>query len=197
MTLTPAQLLRQQALNLDYDDVKELLSSAGLKGNALDALALDWTQKQTNINDIAGSTTTLEGQVEQNTLDIFNNATDIGNNATDIGNNTTNITANTDAIALANGQLVGNNDFAQSLIGGVVLLAANVADASITTTVIATADVGAAPAAYSQAYAQEQTDLINECKSKINSLVSSDVLDLITQLNAFLAANQTANQMSL
>ena len=103
---------------------------------------------------------------------------------------------NADSAHGASGDVVGNTDFATGGTGGVVNLAANVADPSVTTTAIATVDVGAAPVVYSQAYTQSQTNLINECKAKINSLVNSDVLDLITQLNAFLAANQTAKQMA-
>ncbi len=103
---------------------------------------------------------------------------------------------NADSAHGAGGDVVGNTDFATASVGGVVNLAANVADPSVTTTAISTVDVGAAPVAYSQAYTQSQTNLINECKAKINSLVNSDVLDLITQLNAFLAANQTAKQMA-
>jgi hypothetical protein len=93
------------------------------------------------------------------------------------------------------GDNVGTGDFAQTAIGGVVLLADLVADVAATTTVIATADVGAAPAAYDQAYADEQTDLINECKAKINSLINNDVLDLITQFNDLLQQMKAANQM--
>ncbi len=94
------------------------------------------------------------------------------------------------------GNNVGTEDYAQALIGGVVLLADLVADVSATTTVIATADVGAAPVAYDQAYADQQTALINECKAKINSLINNDVLDLITQFNNLLQQMKDAKQMN-
>lgn len=93
------------------------------------------------------------------------------------------------------GDNVGSEDYAQALIGGVVLLASLVNDASQTSSAIATADIGAAPATYNQAYAQQQTDLINECKSKINALVT-DAGDVITQLNDLIAKMKTAKQMS-
>ena len=37
---------------------------------------------------------------------------------------------------------------------------------------IATVDVGAAPALYLQAYAQSQTDLLNEIKAKVNEIIA-------------------------
>lgn len=94
------------------------------------------------------------------------------------------------------GNNVGTEDYAQTALGGVVLLADLVTDVSATTTVIGTADVGAAPAAYDQAYADQQTALINECKAKINSLINNDVLDLITQFNDLLQQMKDAKQMS-
>ncbi len=94
------------------------------------------------------------------------------------------------------GNNVGTENYAQTAIGGVVLLADLVANVSATTTVIATADVGAAPAAYDQAYADQQTDLINECKAKINSLINNDVNDLITQFNDLLQQMKDAKQMN-
>jgi len=95
------------------------------------------------------------------------------------------------------GNNIGTEDYAQTLIGGAVLLAALVNDVVATTTVIATADVGSAPATYDQTYADQQTALINECKSKINSLINNDVLDLITQFNDLLSKMKTAKQMSV
>lgn len=157
------------------------------------------------LTSLVSNSNIVPSAIEENTDAIAQNASDISDNATDIGNNTLSIndvTTNfndhdaSDSEHGVTGDNVGTEDVAQSLVGGVVFLAVNVADVSATTTEIATADVGAAPVAYAQAYAQEQTDLINECKSKINSLVNSDVLDLIKQLNAFLAANKTAKQMA-
>ena len=40
-------------------------------------------------------------------------------------------------------------------------------------TTVSTADVGAAGAAYSQAYANQQTALINELKAKVNELLAT------------------------
>jgi hypothetical protein len=38
---------------------------------------------------------------------------------------------------------------------------------------IATANVGIAPGVYNQFYQQQQTDLLNECKAKINELIDA------------------------
>jgi len=174
-----------------------------------------------NANNIAQNTS----DISQNATDIDSNTTLINDHINDISdahdataisydNTTSGYTANNAQAAIdegatnldthealttahgVTGDNIGTEDYAQTLIGGAVLLAALVSDVAATTTVIATADVGAAPATYSQAYADEQTALINECKSKINSLVNNDVLDLITQFNDLLSKMKTAKQMS-
>ncbi len=217
MTLTTAELLRQQALDLDYDDVKELLLSAGLKGD-IETLSLDWTQKQININTLADSSTSIETQVALNVIAISNNATNIstntgnittntsniGTNTTNIGTNTTNITTNatnlTNHIADTSthgvtGNIVGTTDFALTLTGGVVLLANNVADAVQSTVTVTSPDATAAPAVYDQTDAQTAVTLVNELKADLTQAITD--FNLVTaQLNAFLAANQTANQMA-
>lgn len=156
------------------------------------------------LTDLINNSNIVPSAIEENTDNIAQNASDISDNATDIGNNTlaiNDVTTNfnnhnaSDSEHGVTGDNVGTGDFATDILGGVVRLAALVADASVTSVAIATADIGAAPVAYSQAYAQEQTDLINEEKAVINTLVT-DVTDAIDQLNAFLAANKTALQMS-
>lgn len=66
------------------------------------------------------------------------------------------------------GDIVGNLDFATESIGGVVLRCRLVPYAP---TIVLTppALIGAAPAAYSQAYAQQQTDAINALIADANS----------------------------
>lgn len=92
--------------------------------------------------------------------------------------------ANASAIALASGQLVGNLDFATPAVGGVVLLAALISDL----TQITTADIGAAPATYDQAYTQSVTDLTNENKAKIN--------EIVLKIKEIIAGQIVAKQMS-
>lgn len=68
----------------------------------------------------------------------------------------------------ASGDIVGNTDFATELVGGVVLRSRTVPYAP-TIVLNPPALIGAAPAAYSQAYAQQQTDAINALIADANS----------------------------
>lgn len=139
----------------------------------------------------------LSTDIETNAANIANNATDIDTNATNIQTNADNFEAHdtSDSEHGVTGDNVGTEDFAQTLIGGVVLLADLVTDVAQTSSTIATADVGLAPATYTQVYAQEQTDLINELKATVNDLVT-DTTDLVTQFNELLANMKTAKQMN-
>ena len=216
-------LIRMQTLDLDQPDIREMLSGV-FKGDVLDTLSLDWSQKQTNINNIAIGTNALEIQVALNVIDIGDNATNISTNtgnittnatnistntgnittnatniSTNAGNittNTTNIGTNTTAIGLASGQLVGNLDFATALIGGVVLLAVNVSDAVQSGVVVTQPSLSPALAVYNQADTQLMTNLVNELKNDLNQAII-DFNAVTAQLNALLLANQNANQMAL
>jgi len=161
-------------------------NTAGVSNNA----ATNATQ-QTEIDANTSTNATQQTEIDANTAGVATNAGNITTvtnnfNAHDASNSEHGVT----------GDNVGTGDFAQTAIGRVVLLADLVADVAATTAVIAIPDVGPAPVAYDQAYADEQTDLINECKAKINSLINNDVLDLITQFNDLLQQMKDANQMS-
>lgn len=182
-------------------------NTAAIAVNTAD-IATNTANIATNTTDIATNASNIStntANIATNTGNIATNTSNISTNAGNIATNTTNITTvtnNFNAHDASNsehgvtGDNVGTGNFAQTAIGGVVLLADLVSDVSATTTVIVTADVGAAPVAYSQAYADQQTALINECKSKINSLINNDVLDLITQFNDLLQQMKDANQMN-
>jgi len=94
----------------------------------------------------------------------------------------------------ATGDIVGTDDYATALLGGTVLLAAAVTDAVASAVAVASSDISAAPAAYTQAWGQEVEALGNECKADINTLVS-DVNAIKDQLNALLASERTALQL--
>lgn len=149
------------------------------------------------ITDLVDNTTTTPEAIDENAAAISVNSGNISTNATNITVVTNNFNTHdaSDSEHDVTGNNVGTGDFATTSVGGVVRLAALVTDAAVTTATITTADIGTAGATYSQAYAQEQTDLINEEKAKINTLIT-DVTSAVTQLNAFLAANKTALQMS-
>ena len=93
------------------------------------------------------------------------------------------------------GDNVGTEDFCQELIGGVVLLCALVADAAASAAEVTIADVGSAPAAYQQGYADLQTNLINDVKAKHNTMLT-DLNNAVAQLNDLIAKMKTAKQMS-
>lgn len=93
------------------------------------------------------------------------------------------------------GDNVGTEDFASSLVGGVVLLAANVDDAVASTVSVTSPDATAAPVVYDQTDAQTAVTLVNELKADLTQVIT-DFNAVTAQLNAFLAANQTAKQMS-
>lgn len=84
------------------------------------------------------------------------------------------------------GNNVGTEDYASSLIGGVVLEAANVTDAVASTVSVVSPDATDLPTVLT---------LANETKADVNQLVT-DLNNAIAQLNAFLAANQTSKQMA-
>jgi len=149
--------------------------------------------------------------IAKNAEDIATNSEAIVQNALAIAENTTNIEANAQAIVLlansldthvnasqahnSNGDIVGFNDTATESTVGLVARMSSIADAVETTVDITTADIGAAPATYDQAYTQSVTDLTNENKEAINQL-ASDLNDAIAVLNNLLAESKTSGQMT-
>jgi len=92
------------------------------------------------------------------------------------------------------GNNVGTGDYCTAAVGGVVLLASAVADAT-TSAVVPPAALPAAGAAYVQAYAQSQTDAINALSTAMAQLVT-DLNAVTTQLNALLASERIAKQLA-
>jgi len=95
----------------------------------------------------------------------------------------------------ANGNIVGTGNYAQAGVGGVVLLANPVANATpvSTTPPIAVASAGAT---YSQAYAQSQTDAINALRQNVIDLVAANNA-LVSVINQMLSTERTAKQRTL
>ncbi len=169
---------------------------------------------EANIIAIAANKDSIEENalaIAQNAEDIATNSEAIVQNALAIAQNTVNITANAQAIVLlansldnhvnasqahgSNGDVVGFNDLADEAIVGLVKRMASIANAVDSTVNITTADIGAAPATYDQAYTQLVTDLTNENKAAINQL-ASDLNDAIAVLNNLLAESKTSGQMT-
>lgn len=141
------------------------------------------TEAKELAGDNEGRLDVAEPKIEQNISDIEQNAQDLQDHE------------NETLAHGATGDIVGNLDWCTATIGGVVLLADLVADSVDSAAEITIADIGAAPATYSQTYTQSVTDLLNDTKSKHNQLLA-DLNDVVTQLNLLLASLISAKQMS-
>lgn len=80
------------------------------------------------------------------------------------------------------GRNVGTEDFASTVVGGVVKQASAFTAAEETTAEASTVEVGSAPAAYNQAYTQELADQCNENTARINTLIT-DFNQAIERMN--------------
>lgn len=202
--------------NPNWDDL--LVEDYLQKQDSIDTLESEDSTLAEQVQKNTDAIADLEPAVLSNTLGVANNADNIATNTDDIADNsaaiatnTSNISSNASSIGTlqtdlsdhvnsnsqhgVTGDNVGTEDFAQDSVGGVVLLAALVADAAGTASSIALPDLGSAPATYDQTYTQETANLVNECKAQINNLVA-DSQNAINQLNALLQSMKDANQMN-
>lgn len=177
-------------------------------------------------DDLADQVQDNTNRITQNEIDILANAVAIAQNASDIADNSDSIAANTTAIlqnALniaqnssdisdnavnlsdhiadttthgASGDIVGNNNFADESIGGVVRRMSLIADAVQSAVNVIEPDVAAAPAAYDQAHIQTIVDLTNANKAAVNQLVL-DFNASVLVLNNLLSESKSSGQMSL
>lgn len=176
-------------------------------------IATNTANISTNAANIATNTSNIStnaAAILVNIANISTNAANISLNTASIATNTSDITDNFNALVTVTSDLsthvsddsahgvtgdnVGNEDFCTLSVGGVVYLAAKVTIATGSTSTVTLADVGAAPITYTQIYAQEQTDLINDLKAKHNAL-EADFNNLTAKFNALLSSMQTAKQM--
>lgn len=98
----------------------------------------------------------------------------------------------TDHIAASNahgatGDIIGNEDYATTLLYGVVKKAAAQTDATASTVSVTSADAGGT-------YTAAEQTLINELKADVNTL-TSDLNAVVTVLNALIDKLQAAEQM--
>lgn len=151
----------------------------------------DWQNKTEGLNE---------------TAEVANEANVTANNAIDVNEQQDiSIKKNAEVIAEARGRLsrlsesleqhesdtsahgvtgnnVGTEDFAQELIGGVVLIAANLSELTHSFSSLSTA-----PAAYNQVYMQSVVDAVNSLGSQQG--------DIITLLNEVISGQKDAKQM--
>lgn len=145
---------------------------------------------RSNIKDVSSSVSRLTSAVSSNSKAIKDNATEIAQNKQDIATNAQGVSTNAqnlttheqlDSAHGVTGSNVGTEDYAQALIGGVVLIASSLEGASISFT-----PVLAAPATYDQAHMQSVVDAINS--------LGSNQGDIITLLNQVITTQVTAKQ---
>lgn len=173
-------------------DVTELsLQSLNLSAKQINQ-ATGWPEFMTNdyLTNFQNSVI-LSQTADSSITSIEQNAQNIQQNADDL----TDHEGDTSAHGVT-GVNVGTEDFAQSLIGGVVLLMDLVTDANPSTQTIILPDILAAPAAYNQAYIQTLADMANDTKLKHNQLLI-DMNAAIVQLNDLIAKSKAAKQMDV
>ena len=192
-------LLRATKQRGNYSD-KQITEFTGWKPKMVKDYRLITTASVALIGVIVDN----EERITANEANILVNAGNISTNATNIATNVTNISTNASNFTAHNtsstehgvaGNNVGTLDYCTLILGGVVDLAALVADAVDSTAEVTIADVGAAPAAYNQVYTDEQTDMINDIKAKHNTLMT-DLNLVVAQLNDIVSKMITAKQMS-
>lgn len=157
-------------------------ASAEADRNANQDKSIDLNRK--GILDVSNTVSILSQRVIKNTKAIGNNATSIGENKQAIETNASNLKTHEELSSAhgVTGNNVGTEDFAQSLTGGVVLLAANIAEIQALQLTIADA-----PGEYSQDYTQVMAN-------GVNSLVAKQG-DIITLINGVLRGQKDAKQM--
>jgi len=219
MAISRQEAARRRKANLSRDDIVRD------NPRWSDIQVQDYLDKQEDIDSLSKSSDTIQEQVDQNTktnelqqaqinsntAGVNNNASNVAQNAINIANNALNIAQNSlDITAVTNsfnshndsdsqhgvtGVNVGTEDFAQSSIGGTVLLADLTNDAVDSTVSVVSPDAPLAAAIYSQSDTQANIDLTNELKTNVNQLVI-DLNAAIAQINDALDKSKTAKQMS-
>tara|TARA_R110002012_G_scaffold221454_1_gene392982 strand:+ start:390 stop:1037 length:648 start_codon:yes stop_codon:yes gene_type:complete len=184
-----------QIVKLDYQNKTNGLNDVADVANEANATASAEADRNTNqdksidlnrknILDISNTVSILSQRVTKNTKAISDNATAIGENKQAIETNALNLKTHEELNSAhgVTGNNVGTEDFAQSLVGGVVLLAANIAEIQALQLTIADA-----PGEYSQEYTQAMAN-------GVNSLVAKQG-DIITLINGVLRGQKDAKQM--
>jgi uncharacterized protein YbjQ (UPF0145 family) len=147
-------------------------------------------ENSADITDIQIQITTINGQIVTIQADIATLESDLEIVADDLADHVDASVAHG-----ATGDIVGNLDYATALVGGVVFEAVAVADA-VDSAISPITSVGAAGAAYVQAYAQSQTDAINTLANDLQTL-QANFNDAVAVINLILATERTAKQRAI
>ena len=150
-----------------------------------------------NISEVDGRVSLLTSVVSRNTSNISTNAKGIADNATGIAENKQTGIDNAKNLSTheqlnsahgVTGDNVGTEDYAQELIGGVVLIASALDELASSFNPVAVA-----PATYEQAHVQSMVDAINSLGSK-----QGDIITLLNQvITTQVAAKQRVNYASV
>lgn len=170
-----------------------------LPGDWSNALKLSWIEQgdavvnASKTADDASKKVVTEAQRNDNQdksiTDLQNDVTSFGQSIQTLGQATSsNQKAINDHVAKteahgSNGKILGANDYAQELVGGVVLLAAKIDDLTA-----ATINVTDAPAVYDQNQIQGIVDAVRSLATKQG--------DIINKVNEIIQGQVTAKQMS-
>ena len=176
-------------VELDYLPTEKEIYKAMTSGNWPAIFAKDYSSIKRNVGGTSSESTANTAAIVSLTATVEGLAVDVDAAELALANHVAADTAHGVA-----GQVVGTLDFCTGSTGGVVLLAAAVTNANASTVAI-TGGLAAAGATYSQAYAQLQTDKINELCTDLTQVVT-DLNATISKLNALLAVSRTAKQLA-
>ena len=177
-----------QTVKLDYQNKTNGLNGVAEVANEANRTASDEANRNAdqdkaielnrkNILETSSKVSVLSQSVTKNTAAIGENKQAIKTNASNLKTH-----EELNSAHGVTGDNVGNEDFAQELVGGVVLIAANLAELTHSFS-----SLTAAPADYDQTYMQSVADAVNSLGSQQG--------DIITLLNEVLRGQKDAKQM--
>ena len=177
-----------QVVQINYLAQLEATKIAGetaTEANSTATEAKQEVEQQSSTITSISETVRLQGQQVKLNTEKSNNAVISANSALQTANQTKQDLQDHEQDRSAHGatgDIVGTKDFAQELIGGVVLLASKVEQLEVNTVSIVDA-----PATYDQTYEQSVVDAVRSLASKQN--------DIIGKVNELIQALQDAKQM--
>lgn len=177
-----------QVVQLNYLAQLEATKIAGETATGANSTATEAkkeVEQQGAVITTTSETVRLQGQQIKLNTEKSNNAASSANSALQTANQTKQDLQDHEQDRSAHGvtgNIVGAEDYAQELIGGVVLLAGKVEPLAVSTV-----SVGDAPATYDQTHEQSVVDAVRSLASKQN--------DIIGKVNELIQALQDAKQM--
>ncbi len=185
------------AVKLDWQDKTNGLVETGEVANAAnseadaqkirnDAQDVTLSQHDQRITDVTDAATKNATDIQTNVTDISKNVTDIQQNLTSITTTDTKIDGHIASNSQhgATGDIVGNQDYAQLSVGGVVNLAAEVSKLPLPSSLT----LDQPPATYNQRHMSTVVDVINT--------IAATNKVIYDKINELIEAEQAAKQMA-